>query len=150
MDDIRQSHVLLPRKTAPDTVPARQLGVLSQPKRKGLRDWQYKRVSDYVDERMDRPVRIDDLAAQANLSTSHFTRAFSIRIGMSPYSFITRRRLERAQILILSSQAQLADIASQCGLSDQAHLNRLFRKFVGTTPARWRRARLGELGHLQS
>ncbi len=148
MDAIGQGQTLPPgQAAAPDAVSPRQAGVASRPKRKGLCDWQYKRVSDYLDERIDTPVRIDDLAAQANLSTSHFTRAFSIRFGMSPYSFITKRRLEKAQMLILDSKGQLAEVAFQCGLSDQAHLNRLFQRCVGTSPARWRRARLAEVGN---
>jgi AraC-like DNA-binding protein len=42
---------------------------------------------------------------------------------------------------MLSTAKPLCDIAIECGLADQAHLSRLFRKVVGETPAAWRRSR---------
>ena len=42
---------------------------------------------------------------------------------------------------MLSTDAPLSEIALDCGLADQAHLSRLFRRIVGETPRAWRRAR---------
>jgi AraC-like DNA-binding protein len=42
---------------------------------------------------------------------------------------------------MLSSQLPLSDIALSCGLSDQSHFTRVFRRIVGETPSAWRRAR---------
>jgi AraC-like DNA-binding protein len=56
---------------------------------------------------------------------------------------VIRRRVERAQGLMLSTDAPLSAIALDCGLADQAHLSRLFRRIVGESPRAWRRARLG-------
>lgn len=107
-------------------------------RRSGLSGWQVKRVVEYVEERLDGPVRVSDLAAAAKLSPSHFTRAFSISLGISPYTFVMQQRIERAQSLLLTSGHEMADIAFACGLSDHAHFSRLFRRFVGTTPSKWR------------
>jgi AraC family transcriptional regulator len=52
-----------------------------------------------------------------------------------------RRRIERAQGLMLQTNLSLAQIALDCGLADQAHLNKSFRRFVGQSPGAWRRAR---------
>jgi transcriptional regulator GlxA family with amidase domain len=57
-----------------------------------------------------------------------------------------RRRMERAQGLMLTSNASLAHIALECGFADQAHLSRLFLQFTGESPASWRRARASEAG----
>jgi transcriptional regulator GlxA family with amidase domain len=107
-------------------------------RRTGLSNWQVKRVTEYVDERLEGPVRVDDLAAAAKLSAGHFRRAFSISFGMSPYAFVMQRRIARAQILLLAAEHEMGDIAFACGLSDHAHFSRLFRRFVGTTPSQWR------------
>jgi len=56
--------------------------------------------------------------------------------------YIMRRRVERAQGLMLTTNIPLAQIAVSCGIADQAHFNRLFRRFVGETPGTWRRARV--------
>ena len=107
-------------------------------RRTGLSSWQVRRITEYVDERLEGPVRVDDLAAAAKLSPGHFRRAFSVSFGMSPYAFVMQQRIERAQILLLTSEREMGDIAFACGLSDHAHFSRLFRRFVGTTPSQWR------------
>lgn len=45
---------------------------------------------------------------------------------------------------MLSTKASLADIALECGLVDQAHFGKLFRRLVGETPGAWRRARVNQ------
>jgi AraC-like DNA-binding protein len=49
--------------------------------------------------------------------------------------------MERAQGLMLSTDKPLSEIAAECGLADQPHFTRLFRRVVGESPAAWRRAR---------
>lgn len=71
---------------------------------------------------------------QVKLSLSHFARAFTIRLGLSPYSFIMKLRIERASALLFTSNKSLAEVDFNCGLSDHAHFSRLFRRFVGMTP----------------
>ena len=61
---------------------------------------------------------------------------------MSPHSYVTRLRIERAQHLMLSTNATLLDIALECGLADQSHLTRTFFKLFGETPRSWRIARI--------
>jgi transcriptional regulator GlxA family with amidase domain len=117
---------------------ARSDGADKGRRRTGLSNWQVKRVTEYVDERLEGPLRVDDLAAAAKLSPAHFRRAFSISFGMSPYAFVMQQRIERAQTLLLAAEHEMGDIAFACGLSDQAHFSRLFRRFVGTTPSQWR------------
>jgi transcriptional regulator GlxA family with amidase domain len=50
--------------------------------------------------------------------------------------------MEHAQGLMLTTNTTLGQIALECGFADQAHLSRLFQRFVGESPAAWRRARL--------
>jgi AraC-like DNA-binding protein len=52
---------------------------------------------------------------------------------------IVRLRLERAKQLMLTTRDPLSDIALRCGLADQAHLSKLFRRWTGETPNAWRR-----------
>ena len=57
----------------------------------------------------------------------------------------TRRRIEVAQDLMLSTREPLGAIALSCGMSDQSHFSRWFRRIVGETPHQWRRMRRGAL-----
>lgn len=109
--------------------------------RAGLCDWQFKRVTAYLAARIDSTVRVSDLAAVARMSPGHFARAFTIRLGMSPYTFVLKTRFERARRMLLTSDKPLSEIALHCGLADQAHLSRVFRRFEGASPSEWRRQR---------
>jgi AraC-like DNA-binding protein len=109
--------------------------------RGGLAPWQISRVTHHIDASLVSPIRIGNLAEIARLSPSYFCRAFKKSFRMSPHAYILRRRIERAQELMLATDDQLCQIALACGLCDQAHLSRLFRRAIGVSPAVWRRQR---------
>lgn len=107
----------------------------------GLPVWKARRVVAYIDQHLGSNLQCDELARVADLSNSYFSRAFKITFGEPPHAHILRRRIMRAQEMMLDSSASLCQIALDCGLSDQAHLSRTFRRIVGDTPGNWRRAR---------
>jgi len=107
--------------------------------RGGLAPWQKRRVDRYLRRSLHRSLRIEELAEQAALSTSHFARAFKDSFGTTPQRYITALRLERAQQLMLTTRDPLSQIALACGLASQAHLSKLFRRWQGETPSAWRR-----------
>jgi AraC family transcriptional regulator len=108
----------------------------------GLAPWQIRRVATHIETRLHTTITTDELATIARLSPFHFARAFKRSFGDSPHRYVLRRRTERAQGLMLSTDAPLGQIALDCGLADQSHLTRLFQKLVGDSPAAWRRARV--------
>jgi AraC family transcriptional regulator len=116
-----------------------------QASRVGLLAWQARRVTEHVDANLGRRIPIRELAALIHLSQSYFHRAFKRTFGVGPHSYVIRRRIEMAQGLMLATHAPLSEIALSCGLSDQSHLSRLFRRIVGATPQAWRRMRRGEI-----
>ena len=109
-------------------------------RRAGLAPWQAKKTIALIDERLCRRAWVTELAANVNLSQSHFSRCFKTFFGRPPKRFILERRIERALDLMLSGDSRLCDIALACGFNDQAHFSRSFRKHMGLTPNAWRRA----------
>ena len=107
----------------------------------GLLPWRMSRVRDAIETRLEEPLSTTDLAAAAGLSPSRFARAFKTSHGISPHQYLIRARIERAKALMLTSTNALSDIALACGLADQSHFSRLFRRLEGETPAAWRRRR---------
>jgi AraC family transcriptional regulator len=108
----------------------------------GLAPWQIRKLITYIDVNLDRTITTRCLATVARLSSFHFCRAFRDSFGDSPHGYVIRRRMERAQGLMLTTSSSLGQIAAECGLADQAHFNKLFRKFAGESPGAWRRARV--------
>lgn len=121
---------------APERRPASPTGALA--------DWQVKRVKAHVEARLDSSIRLADLAALVRLTPSHFGRAFKASVGVTPHAYILERRIERARMLMLTTTTPLAQIAQDCGMADQSHLTRVFRRFVGSSPYAWRRRQQAE------
>jgi AraC family transcriptional regulator len=113
--------------------------------RGSLPAWQARRVLAHVEANLCRRIPIRELASLLNLSTSHFCRAFKCTFGVSPRDYVLRRRIEVAQGLMLTTSEPLVSIAVRCGMCDQPHFTRSFRRIVGETPYMWRRARQGSL-----
>lgn len=105
----------------------------------GLASWQLARVRRHVEDKLDRTILIEDLAIIARLSPGHFCRAFKVSTGETPHGYIVRQRIRRAQTLMMTTDDTLSQIACACGLTDQAHLTRLFRRMLNETPLVWRR-----------
>jgi AraC family transcriptional regulator len=124
----------------------RVLSNLETPVARGsLPTWQARRVFVHVEANLCRRIPIRELAGLLNLSTSHFCRAFKCTFGVSPRDYVLRRRIEVAQGLMLTTSEPLVSIAVRCGMCDQPHFTRSFRRIVGETPYMWRRARQGSL-----
>jgi AraC family transcriptional regulator len=97
-----------------------------------------RRCIALMEERLEGDLRLDELAREAGLSTSHFIRSFRQTTGKTPYQFLLDRRVQRAQTLMHDSRASLAKIAISSGFADQHHLARVFRRMTGMTPSAYR------------
>lgn len=111
--------------------------------RGGLAPWQARIVKTHVDTHLDGNLQTKELARLVQLSPFHFCRVFRASFGHSPHAYVTRRRIEHAQGLILATNLTLGQIALDCGFTDQAHFTRIFRRLCGESPGEWRRTRMG-------
>ena len=106
--------------------------------RGGLSPWQLRLARRRLDQHVEGDLKIDELAAECGLSSSHFARAFTASTGVPPYRWLLQRRIECAKGLILGGEISLAEVAVACGFADQSHFTRAFSTLVGLPPARWR------------
>lgn len=96
-------------------------------------------VIDYIQAHLAQRIALEQLAAVAGLSPFHFLRQFQAQHHATPQQMLMALRLHRAKQLLTAGLAP-AQVAADCGLSDQSHLNRCFVKRYGTTPARYQKA----------
>lgn len=104
-----------------------------------LPKWRLRRVVQFVDEHLDQPVTLADLAQVAGLSRMHFAAQFRAATGFRPHEYMLRRRIEQAQDRLASTAEPLVEVALSVGFRTQAHFSTVFKRFAGTTPQAWRR-----------
>lgn len=85
-------------------------------------------------------LRIDALAREAGVHPVHLARAFRRFFGCTPGEYLRGERLERAARLLGSGRRPVAEVALDCGFSDQSHFTRRFTSAFGVPPARFRGA----------
>ena len=110
----------------------------------GLSRRQLRRVEELIDSRLSAPIAsspcLSELAAEASLSLHHFVREFRRTMGITPYAYTLRRRLERARQSVIHSTMPLARIGILCGFSSAAHFADRFHREMGVPPGALRRA----------
>jgi len=104
----------------------------------GLAAWQERRSKEFIEAHLTENISLADLARECSLSVAQFARSFKRSTGMSPYQFVTERRIERARGLLLHTGLSLADVGACSGFADQSHFTKVFRRVVGSTPGHFR------------
>jgi AraC-like DNA-binding protein len=103
----------------------------------GLR--RFENVLEYIQDQLDTPITISKLAKIANLNPTYFSNLFSKLIGTSPLQYINKRRIEKAQELLLGTDETLYNISQQIGFADEYYFSRIFKKKVGISPDHYRK-----------
>jgi AraC-like DNA-binding protein len=106
----------------------------------------------YIDDHLDEPLRIPEMAARAGLSPFQFDQRIRALFGLSAGQYLSRMRIDRACDRLKHTDAPLSELALECGYADQAAFTRQFHKSVGLTPGAYRvatsRGRKRGLGRL--
>ena len=90
----------------------------------------------YLDTHLFEPVTLTAAASEVAASPTQVARAFTETFGITPHAYVIGRRLDAARTRILDGQP-LADVATEVGFYDQAHLTRRFKRFLNVTPGRF-------------
>ncbi|MBN8953428.1 MULTISPECIES: AraC family transcriptional regulator [unclassified Rhizobium] len=93
-----------------------------------------RHLADFIEAHIDQSLSLADLAASVGLSVSHLKPLFRATFGMPIHRYILTRRVERARLLIISTEMPLAEIASAAGFAHQSHMTHWMRRILGLTP----------------
>ena len=93
----------------------------------------------FINNNYRKPLNIDQLARNSNMSRRNFFRKFRDLTGDTPWQYIKKRRLAAAEELLKNTALSLSEIASECGFYDSNHLNYLFRSNFKCTPGSLRK-----------
>src|SRR5690606_11588841 len=102
--------------------------------------WAQRRSLELMRARLSEDISLDELAAEARLSSFHFARMFKQSLGVPPRVYLTQLRMERACELLEQTDLPVTEIAQEVGYSSNQVLARIFTKHQRMTPTDYRRA----------
>jgi len=94
-----------------------------------------RRARDLADREYAQPLDLDRLAGAAGLSKYHFLRLFRATYGVTPAEYVSRRRIERAQDLLRSTNLTVTEVCHAVGFSSLGSFSSRFRSVVGESPS---------------
>jgi AraC-like DNA-binding protein/ligand-binding sensor protein len=97
-----------------------------------------RRAKDYIADHKSETIKLQQIAHALNVSTFHFCRKFKMETGVTFVDYLNRIRIERAKMLLHSSNLSVTEIAYEVGFQSLTHFNRTFRKLVCSSPTKYR------------
>jgi AraC-like DNA-binding protein len=85
---------------------------------------------------------VEELAASAKVSPSHFYRMFQQFTGLTPMSYMDRARMNEACRRLLNHALTITELANDLGYASSQHFATVFKRFMGTTPTLWRKEKM--------
>lgn len=96
------------------------------------------KVSRYIRKNINTPLTMTELASICCLSKDHFIRLFKREMQMTPVQYVNQKKIERAQLMLITGNQSVKDIAYALSFENVYYFNRLFKKITGTTPSEYR------------
>jgi len=100
--------------------------------------YRLRRVTQYIQEHLQRELRLPELSALVHMSPYHFARLFKRSTGVPPHQFLLRHRIEEARGLLAAQRVPIAEIARSVGFRTPSHFTTTFRRVTGMTPSAYR------------
>jgi len=88
----------------------------------------------------DSTLQIFELSELSQMSEKNFRRIFKTLYGQTPYAFLQKYRIEKAEILLMHTNKSISEIALSCGFSDVYSFSHCFKRHFGISPQRYRTA----------
>ena len=94
---------------------------------------------NYIDEHLESDLTLEMLADVAHMSKTYFCGQFKKLNGISPWEYITIKRIEKAITLIESSNLSRLEIALKCGYNNTSNFYYAFKRVTGKTPGDYKK-----------
>jgi AraC-like DNA-binding protein len=103
-----------------------------------VKDSRIHQILAYIRKNIHLRLDIDVLADKACMSKDHFIRVFKREMGETPNVYVTKKKMEKAELLLVTSDLSVKQVADSLGYEDYSYFNKLFKKNAGVTPQQYR------------
>ena len=100
-------------------------------------------VINFINENVESAMTVEELTKKFNVSTSHLSRIFLGNTGTTLVEYIGIRKVEESQHYLRFSEEKISDISDRFYFCNQSYFTRVFKKYTGQTPRRFRSGRTG-------
>jgi AraC-like DNA-binding protein/mannose-6-phosphate isomerase-like protein (cupin superfamily) len=97
------------------------------------------RAVEFIENHFAESITIDDIAARSHVSRRHFFRLFEQAVGIAPMEYLKKVRLQKAAAMLLTTKANVTEVAYACGFSDSNYFSTLYHKEFGISPSRFKK-----------
>ena len=103
-------------------------------------DSRISKTLKYIRHHLSEPLEVGTLSSQVFLTKDHFIRLFHKQTGCTPNAYITNKKMERAELLLITTDIPVKQIAHDLGYNDLSYFIRIFKKHTGITPQQYRKS----------
>ena len=96
------------------------------------------KYNKYIAENYTKDVTLEKIANEVNISTSYLSHLLHSGLGTTFTEYISKLRVDKAKDLLVNTELSIADIAEKVGIPDANYFARIFKKYVGISPNRFR------------
>ena len=97
-----------------------------------------RKVLTQIDTNLTENLSLNTLASELNVNPSYLSTLFRKETGSTLTEYVNRKRIDRALLLLNTTNMQIQTVAQYCGISDVNYFTKLFKKLIGKTPKEYR------------
>lgn len=98
-----------------------------------------EKAVDYISRNLGRRMKLSDVAREAGMSTSCFTRVFKGEMEETFITFVNNLRIAKSLNMLEKDHLSMSEVAFECGFTNQYHFTRTFKKLTSTSPSGYRK-----------
>ncbi len=96
------------------------------------------KILKYLHLNIESEISLENLAEKLNLSASYISSCFKKQMGISIMKYAKKIRIDRAKVLLTTTDISILDLSVSLGFYDQSHFSKTFKKFTGVSPSKYR------------
>ena len=96
-------------------------------------------LKNYIEQNIDKPITLDELAARVNFNKTYLVKRFKTLFEVSPIKFVLNMRIEKAKQMLISENLSIQEIAEKVGFNSLHYFSSVFKQIEGVAPTEYRK-----------